>query len=594
MPGSSRRLLSTLLLAVSVILLSACSFDDVEFWKSYDYRIEGLDRHPDLKSQMTKFVKDRFSAVDKAKGRQAQKDQQVYEERVIQADLVKAMQAEGYYDAKADVGETPGKTWSGAYTVTAGDQYTIRSVSVSPAAFTVHLKGLAIAPGQKLLAAPVLKAQTDLFKAIQKNQCYFNLDVKNAVTLDRRLHTADIVFNITAGPPAKFGAVAFAGNTAVKSSYLYELIPWKRGDCWSREKLEAYRTTLFDSGLFSRADAVLPLAPLANGEVPITFQMKERAPRTINASLSYYTDEGPGVTLGWKHRNMFGAGETVETDLTYSELIKSITAKFTKPYFMRKDQSLSLTADFDDEDTDAYKKHGFDTGAAIKRDFMKQLSGTTGIDFTVEHIYNKSTLEDDNYALFSFPQTLTWDTRNNALDPTKGWMLEGLVAPFIDAFGQSPPFWKTQGSARTYVGLTDKATLALRVKAGSILGPSTETIPAPERFYSGGGGSVRGFGYQDIGPFMNNGPTGGRSLAEGSVELRYKVTPTIGFVTFLDMGSVADTVVPNLSNLSFGTGAGLRYYTGFGPLRFDIAVPLNNRQNQPQDYEFYISIGQAF
>ena len=105
---------------------------------------------------------------------------------------------------------------------------------------------------------------------------------------------------------------------------------------------------------------------------------------------------------------------------------------------------------------------------------------------------------------------------------------------------------------------------------------------------------MRGFGYQEVGPYEDDRPTGGRSIVTGSTELRYKFTDTLGGVTFIDAGSVSDSVTPDLDNLSFGVGVGLRYYTDFGPLRFDVAVPLNQKDELDQNYQFYISIGQAF
>jgi translocation and assembly module TamA len=283
--------------------------------------------------------------------------------------------------------------------------------------------------------------------------------------------------------------------------------------------------------------------------------------------------------------------------LTLSQKIQKLSATFNKPFFLRKDQSLSLNADIGREDSDAYLQTGLNTGAAIKRGFTRHLSGTTGIDINIVRIEDKSTEERDNeksYALVSLPQTLTYDNRDNPLDATKGWLLEGTVAPYFDAFGQSSPFWKTTGAARTYIPIASRTTLALRAKLGSILGPSTVNIPATERFYSGGGGSVRGFDYQGIGPMKDGQPVGGRSLAEASAELRFKLTDTIGAVAFLDMGSVGTAVVPTFSNMAVGAGAGLRYYTGFGPLRLDVGVPVSGKNESGSQYGLYISIGQAF
>jgi translocation and assembly module TamA len=190
-----------------------------------------------------------------------------------------------------------------------------------------------------------------------------------------------------------------------------------------------------------------------------------------------------------------------------------------------------------------------------------------------------------------------YDTRNDTLDPQKGWYLTGGARPYFDALGESDPFTKLEAGARTYMHFSDAPdlTVALRGNIGSIVGSDTADIPATERFYAGGGGSVRGFGYQEVGPKDAEGdPSVGRSLVTGAVELRTKFTNSIGGVAFVDAGSVSDSAQPDFDRFSIGAGVGVRYYTGFGPLRFDIAVPLNEKEDLDQAYQFYISIGQAF
>ncbi|HET6467002.1 MAG TPA: BamA/TamA family outer membrane protein, partial [Geminicoccaceae bacterium] len=138
--------------------------------------------------------------------------------------------------------------------------------------------------------------------------------------------------------------------------------------------------------------------------------------------------------------------------------------------------------------------------------------------------------------------------------------------------------------------------LALRGSAASMFGASREEIPADERLYAGGGGSVRGVGFQLAGPLDdNNDPLGGRSLVELGTEFRGRFTETIGGVVFLDAGTVYESTLPDFSRaLRLGTGVGLRYITAIGPIRFDVGFPLDRRSGVDDAYQFYISIGQAY
>jgi translocation and assembly module TamA len=138
--------------------------------------------------------------------------------------------------------------------------------------------------------------------------------------------------------------------------------------------------------------------------------------------------------------------------------------------------------------------------------------------------------------------------------------------------------------------------IALRGQIGSIWGTSINNVPANQRYYAGGGGSVRGYEYQHVGPLdANNNPEGGKSLAVFNSEVRLMVTEDFGIVPFFDAGNVYESTHPDFSETFFkGTGLGLRYVTPVGPVRFDFAVPLDRRDDIDDPYQFYISLGQAF
>jgi translocation and assembly module TamA len=137
--------------------------------------------------------------------------------------------------------------------------------------------------------------------------------------------------------------------------------------------------------------------------------------------------------------------------------------------------------------------------------------------------------------------------------------------------------------------------IAARAKLGSIAGADTDSVPASERFYAGGGGSIRGYGYQQVGPVDSNGdPTGGRSLFEVGLETRFRVWGPIGLVTFVEAGDVYESVYPApFQSVLVGAGFGLRYFTAVGPIRVDLAFPLDRRPGD-DPFQFYVSIGQAF
>jgi translocation and assembly module TamA len=171
--------------------------------------------------------------------------------------------------------------------------------------------------------------------------------------------------------------------------------------------------------------------------------------------------------------------------------------------------------------------------------------------------------------------------------------MSALVSPELSFQDQVFGYVRVQLDGSVYVELMDALTLAGRVRLGAIPGAGREDIAPSRRFYAGGGGSVRGYSYQSIGPRdANNDPIGGRSLVEMAVEARYRFGD-FGVVPFLDAGAIYTDLYPDFSNLRFGAGLGVRYYSSFGPIRVDVGTPINPQPGDPV-IAVYVSLGQAF
>ena len=507
----------------------------------------------------------------------------------LKADTVKALNAKGYYDPTV----TQERGEPTRLSITPGEVYTISAI---------HIDGYdgaevtGIGAGDVLDAAKVLAAQKAVREEINAETCYYDLDVRNAVRLDHEARTADVAFVVEHGAPATFGPVRFRGAPGIDQLYLQRFIGFEEGGCWNRGKIERTQAALIATGLLSSASPLLPEAPPDGGGVPAVFDLQERSPRSGGLGLSYYTDEGVGLSASWEHRNLFGSAEKLSTELKLSLLIQSLSVDFTKPYFLREDQKLLLNADLTREDSDAYEELSLNVGAALQRQITDELSASLGAALEGTRL-----VEEDGtnyYGLVSTPASATFDNRDDPLDPHEGVNITLKGEPFFDLLGEADPFVKTSLRASTYFDLAAEPdlVLALRGRLGGIGGAGNRDIPSSKRFFAGGGGSVRGYGYQEVGPLDDDGdPLGGRSVLETSVELRMKVTEKIGAVAFVDGGNVYESEYPDFEGgYYYGAGVGARYYTDFGPLRFDIAVPLNKRENVDSAFQFYISIGQAF
>ncbi|MGH8586304.1 MAG: autotransporter assembly complex protein TamA [Gammaproteobacteria bacterium] len=489
------------------------------------------------------------------------------------------------------------------YEVEPGPRYTLGSAKV---AVTDPQNGflaptpeaLKLKPGQPAATQPVLDAQSELVSNAKRRGYAFAKAEKLNAVIDQDTKRMDVMLRATTGAVVRMGEFTIVGAEDIDQTFLRRRVLFRPGDRYHPDVMDKTRQSLIDTNLFSTVAVDQPEKLDATGRLPITYTVTERKPRSIGAGAGYATDEGPIVSFFWEHRNFLGAGEKFRSDLYFSPLRQELSTNFVNPDIGARKHNLLATTSLKAEDTDAYESKSVGGGVAIERPLWSdRVTGSLGVAYRLGKTKTKNE-EEDSFGLLSLPGTIKMDYSDNLLDPTKGWRLNFLAAPYTDTLNAGASFLKTQLTATTYVRLTDSAKyiLALRGNLGSIAGTSRDDIPADERFYSGGGGSIRGYGYQLAGPLDDqDDPVGGRSLIELSGEVRYRMTEAIGLVYFIDGGTVAENSLPSFEeDLFIGTGAGLRYITPIGPLRLDVGVPVNRRSGVDDIVQIYVSIGQAY
>lgn len=415
--------------------------------------------------------------------------------------------------------------------------------------------------------------------------------------VDHDARTMAVTLVLAPGRRASFGQVGFTGGEGIDPAFLRGRIPVAAGERYRPEPLDKGQRNLFDTDLFSTI-IVRPAGQLApDGALDVTYELRQRPPRSVGAALSYQTDLGASVRLFWEHRNFLGAGERFRAQADVSAVQQSATVSLGKPDFLAPRQTLLTDLTASRQDLDAYKSTSLGTGVALERELTDDLKGSLGVAFRYAEI-DDATQPKEEFALLSFPGRLDWDFANDRFSPTAGGTVLASAAPFVDLLDPGRRFLKARLTHTRYLGLTDspQTVLALRGSVGSIFGVSRDRVPADERFYAGGGGSIRGIGFQEAGPLDDQDkPRGGRSVAEGSVELRLRLRNDLGAVLFLDGGTVFDGPLPGGGErVLLGAGPGLRYYTPIGPLRLDVGFPLNPRKGVDDGFQLYISIGQSF
>jgi translocation and assembly module TamA len=529
--------------------------------------------------------------------------------RAAAEDAIAVLRSEGYYAyvvaPEVSDGEPPGPVVA----ITPGPQFHIAGPSIvwqgeapDPETQASARDAMDLEPGEPGRAARVVAAEGRIVAAVQKRG-YADASAKpREVIVDHADDTVRPSYRIAAGQLVRLDDLDLAQAARTNPAWLRRLAPWASGDRYDPDKVAELERRLLDTGVY---DAVtVALAPrektTPDGLRPVVVSLSPRPPRAIEASASYSTAEGPGVNARWTHYNRLRRADTLALYGQLSDRDSRVGVELSLPHWRRPGQTLKTQANVYRLETDAYEETGAGVHADVTRRYGKTSYVTAGVsaDLTRTDELTAATLTTlgrDLVRLAVLGDVLL-DRSNDPLDPTSGWRLSARVEPTLILGDTTLPYLRAVAQG-TYYQPLDKAAatvVAGRLRVGRIINGQINKIPASQRFYAGGGGSVRGFPYQGVGPRLADGtPRGGVSLVEGSLEVRRDITEKWGVAVFVDAGAVGSGGVFEVSDLAVGAGIGVRYNLGFAPIRVDIATPVMRRRGEAP-FQVYLSIGQSF
>jgi len=408
---------------------------------------------------------------------------------------------------------------------------------------------------------------------------------------------------IVPGAIARYGAVEVEGKTKLSPEFIAYMADLPQGVQFSPEHVAKANSRLSALGTF-RAIRIQEADEIAqDGSLPMTIFVEDRKPRRFGIGGTLSTLDGAGIEGFWLHRNLFGRAERLRFDASVQGVGRStdpldydysLGATLTIPGVFSPDNSFRIGADVRQLVLENYRERSVGVVGGFAYTFSESLTGFADLELERSNI--EDDLGDRRFSLFGLAGGLTWDRRDDKLDPTRGFYLTGRIKPYYEAeFGNYAA--QATGEARVYraIDANKRFVAAARLRMGTLAGAAAVETPPQLLFFTGGGGSVRGLEYRSVGVDLPSGNTiGGRSLIEGSLELRAKVTGNLGIVGFVDTGSISPNSVPDFAG-SFRTGAGLgiRYKTGLGPLRLDVAAPVSRKTGDP-NFAIYLGLGQSF
>jgi translocation and assembly module TamA len=531
--------------------------------------------------------------------------------REDEALAVRMLRSEGYYDATAvavseQVPDSPGRLRV-VVTAAPGKRYHLGTITLTgPETVPPGLarEALPLKSGDPIVAAVVQGAEANvLLRLPEQGYPFASLGLRD-ISLDSTTMLGDYILPVDPGVRARFAGFTTEGDLAFDAEHVDVLSRFDRGDLYDRRMVDDLREAMVATNLFSSVSAeVVPTGEKAeDGSEYVNILVRQDAgpARSLTASGGYSTGQGLRVEGAWEHRNMFPPEGALRVAAVAGTQEQSASVSFRRSNAGKRDRAVWLSAEAGRRDYPAFQGYTAQLTGRVTREstpiWQKRWTYAYGAELIATNEARTGAPRlalSDAFFIGGLLGQIGYDRSDSLLDPTKGFRLLARTNPEVSLGNGTNPYIRNLIEGSVYRSFGDSFVLAGRARLGSIYGIERDNLVPSRRFYGGGGGSVRGFGYQELGPKdLDNKPIGGRSLAEFALEGRYRFG-NYGIVGFVDAGQVYEAQYPTFDSMRFGVGIGGRLYTNFGPLRVDVATPIGRKAGESR-VAVYISIGQAF
>ena len=574
----------------------------------YNWMVSGLPPIGDSEELLTAFRQQSALEADRKKPANAA---QIGRRSAADADLLsELLRSQGYYDAVVEATtQKSGAQLEVILTADPGAQYRFASVELpgldaaGPAAQKLR-DAFAVKAGDPVIAQDVIAGGTELTRQLGEQGFAEARIGQQDIEINHQTHLATLKLPVDPGPVARFGVIRVSGSPPFSARHIQTIARFRQGQPFKRSKVDDLRRALIATTLVANAD--IQVVPVAGGRtVDVNVHLEPAPSHTIAGEIGYGTGQGARAEASWTDRNFLNpeGALTLRGIAGTNEQLAGV--QFRRSNFLRRDQVLNLQASASHQQFDAYEARTVLIAANLERQsnfiWQKKWTWVAGGEWLATDergVFSAAGVKDTRtFLIAAAPLSLGYDGSDSLLDPTRGFRLSGRLSPEISLHGGTFTYARGQIDASAYHPVSDRVVVAGRVRVGTIIGAGVFDIAPSRRFYSGGGGSVRGYGYQQLGPKdMDGDPIGGRGLAEFGLETRIRLRQfggNFGVVPFFDGGSLTTEALPDFKDWRFAVGLGVRYYSSFGPIRIDLGVPLN-RQKGDGPVAVTVSLGQAF
>ena len=526
-----------------------------------------------------------------------------------EVDIREALEVVGYYDIKIERHlrlesdsefksssnsnlKAASDCWQADFTIIPGAAVVLRSVSIKIDADGKQNEKLAdVVRECALRSGDVLHhASYDLCRRkislTAKGQGYFD-----AKFIERRIDVypaelaADISLHFKTGRRYVFGGTVF-DQVILDTDLVQRAVTFSPGQPYDAELVRRMQRDLIVSSYYDQV--VLTSEPRGEPDfdVPIHIKLTPGKKYQYNAGIGFATDVGPKLRLGMLNRRVNSSGHQTEFEINLSKVISDAGISYRIPLDKQKDW-FTIDTFYKVEDNDSFKSNLFSFGV---QHIHKRDDGwlrTLFMNMRLED-YETGAFDDGRSKLLTPGISYSFIEEDYPPRPIQGHRSDMQLRGALEGVISDTSFIQIYGKTKWAIGLWSDARVLTRVEAGATGIAELDSLPASVRFFAGGDISVRGYAYESLGPTDELGAViGGENLLVASVELDQKFATDWSMAVFVDSGNAYDA----LSDFSpaTGVGTGIRWYSPLGPIRFDVAFPLEN--DAPDEYRVHITLG---
>jgi translocation and assembly module TamA len=592
----------------------------------YILRVDGLNaaatadvaKDPDgvaVEAAAWNDVRARFKALSSLEEKGGQADSSAEVRQRARADrqlLLDILNGQGFFDADVQVKTEPLATAGGGInvilTVEPRRRYYLGRIAFdAPAVQPTDLisRSFAPKPGNAIVADGILAAEANISVQLPQNGYPFATVGQRDIMLDSENAIGDYSLPVAPGKRSYFGQLRTEGTSPFDAQHVSILRRFKTGDLYDSRKVDDLRAALITTGLLSTVSIeAVPgegVAPDGTAYADLLVRQEAAPPRTLAATAGYATGQGIRAEGSWTHRNRFPPEGALRVAALLGTQEQAASIAFARANAGQRDRDMEISVSAVHSNYDAFEAYTGRLAATMAfvstPIWQKKRTWSIGAEIlaTSEDAFEPAlgVRVRQLYYVAALPGQVGFDWSNDLLDPARGYRVNLRVSPEVSLGTGKQIYVRAILDGSHYFPVRDNVVIAARALVGTISGISRDNLAPSRRFYGGGGGSVRGFGYQRLGPLdPNSDPIGGRSVNEFALEARYRFS-NFGVVGFIDAGQAYESSIPKFDDWRVGAGIGGRFYTNFGPIRLDFATPLNRRPGDSR-VSVYVSIGQAF